>query len=91
MKRRKAEYFFRGDSLICKGLPSGGYFSAIWKAVTLLILWTKKFPYFIMFYYLEWESCINGRTLLSGKPKLQYNLVIQTVDNLTQITISLGM
>ena len=47
----------------------------------------KKFPYFILAYYLEWESCINGYTLLYGKPKPQYNPVTQTPDNSIQITI----
>ena len=50
----------------------------------------KTFPFFILSYYLEGESCINGHTLRYGKPKLQYNVVTQTLDNSIQITIPLG-
>ena len=40
------------------------YFSVIWKAVTLLILQTKNPLLYMMSYYLEWELCISGDTLL---------------------------
>ena len=73
MKRRKAEYFFKGDSpqiFDCKGLPSKDYqdyqrkclpcihafgwiFLCHLESCDSINFIDKKFPYFILSYYLE--------------------------------------
>ena len=108
MKRRKTEYFFKGDSLICKGLPSKNYQDYQRKCLPC----TDAFGWIFLCHL---ESCdsinfIDKKNFLTlcclttwnenhalmvihyyGKPKSQYNPVTQTPDNLTQITISLGI
>ena len=41
-----------------------------WKAVTLSVLWPKKFLLISLAYYLEWQLCIYGHAILYGEQKL---------------------